>query len=354
MTSLPPKVPHRLRDVAHVVSAYGICLRLEKSLQLAANKGDNVGNNLIFIRILGYLIHYVPTDRGLKTVIQEIVSCVDESALLLVGKMYYDHYIRAFRANKGRIPTPSNHASRPSFDTIADMINDTLVDAPQSHSDAKKNALIRDGYCCVVTGRFDERSVLEIRELEERVGSDSSLTTEATECAHIFAESTNADIGPDTAKRNYAATMWAVMRRFGHDELPDDLNGSKVHRLENVMTLVHGFHTRFDQLRVWFVATNEKNKYKLEATKAFFLRNCPEYVTFTTPDQAKLPVPSPTYLAIHAACAKVAHLSGAAECIDKFYRDMDDSTTLDTDGASAAMLEHAIFELQAHGYETTV
>ncbi|KXN81616.1 hypothetical protein AN958_04110 [Leucoagaricus sp. SymC.cos] len=357
MTSLPPRVHQRLQDVAHVVSAYDICLRLEKSLQLAANKGDDVGNNLIFIRILGYLIHYAPTDQGLKTVVEEISSCIDDSALLLFGKMYYDHYIRAFRANKGRIPTPLNYASRPSFDTITDMINNTWVDAPQSHSDAKKNvglALIRDGYCCVVTGRFDERSVLEIQELKERVISDSSLRTEVTECAHIFAESTNADIGPNTAKRNYAATMWALMHRFGYDELPDDLNGAKVHRLENVMTLVPGFHMYFDQLLVWFVATNEKNKYKLEATEAFLLRGYPEYVTFTTPDQARLPVPSPTYLAIHAACAKVAHLSGAAKCIDKFYRDMDDSKTLDTDGASAAMLEHAIFELQACGYETTV
>ena len=49
--------------------------------------------------------------------------------------------------------------------------------------------------------------------------------------------------------------MWAVMSRFGHEELPAELNGSKVHRLENVMTLVHGFHADFDQLMVWFVAT---------------------------------------------------------------------------------------------------
>jgi len=96
------------------------------------------------------------------------------------------------------------------------------------------------------------------------------------------------------------------------------------------------------------------NKYRLEAAQPYTLRGYPEYVTFTTPDQDKLPVPSPTYLAIHAACAKVAHLSGAAECIDKLYRDMDDSTTLDPHGASASMLEHAIFELQARGYETTV
>ena len=49
--------------------------------------------------------------------------------------------------------------------------------------------------------------------------------------------------------------MWAVMSRFGHEELPAELNGSKVHRLENVMTLVHGFRADFDDLMVWFVAT---------------------------------------------------------------------------------------------------
>ena len=155
MTSLPPKVPQRLQDIAQVVSAYDICLRLERSLQLAVVNGDNVGNDIIYIRILGYLIHYLPTDQGLKTVVFEVVSAMTDRALLDVGKLYYDHYIRAcrfqgfysacfltqspVRANKGRIPTPSNHASRPSFDTMADMINDTLTVAPQSHSTAKKN-----------------------------------------------------------------------------------------------------------------------------------------------------------------------------------------------------------------------
>jgi hypothetical protein len=59
------------------------------------------------------------------------------------------------------------------------MINNTLAVAPQSHSTAKKNvgrvfsfqesslihtdqALIHDGYRCVVTGKYDTRSVLEI------------------------------------------------------------------------------------------------------------------------------------------------------------------------------------------------
>jgi len=101
------------------------------------------------------------------------------------------------------------------------------------------------------------------------------------------------------------------------------------------------------------VSQNVENEYKLEAAKPFILNDYPEYVTFKTPDPVQFPVPSAAYLAIHAACARVAHLSGAGACIDKLYRDMDDSTTLDPNGASAEMLEHAIFELQAAGRPIT-
>jgi len=351
---LPSKLPERITVAhAHVVSAYNICLRVEMSLQQAVNNDENIGKDMIYIRILGYLLHFVPTDLGLKVVFNEIVSAKSDRALLDVGRMYFDHYVRAFRANKGRIPTPSNHASRPSFDTMADMLNDILENSPQSHSTAKKHALYRDGYRCVVTGKYDAGSVLVIKELREKLNADPSVDVEVTQCAHIFAQSTNQGIKPGSHKRDYAATMWAVMVRFGYTKLPDDLNGSNVHRLENVMTVVPVFHLFFDQLKVWFVATNTENKYKLEAAEPFILKNYPEYVTFKTPDPAKFPVPSADYLSIHAVCAKVAHLSGAGECIDKFYRDMDDSTTLDPSGLSAEMLEHAIFELQAAGHPIT-
>jgi hypothetical protein len=42
------------------------------------------------------------------------------------------------RANKSRTPIPSEDASRPSFDTIAAMMNDTLDTGPPSHTTAKK------------------------------------------------------------------------------------------------------------------------------------------------------------------------------------------------------------------------
>ncbi|KAH9482082.1 hypothetical protein JR316_0004177 [Psilocybe cubensis] len=349
MTSLPPEVPRRLRHLAHVVSAYNACLRLEASIQQAINdNSEDVGKKMIYARILGYLIHYVPTDQGLKTIVDEIASCKDDTACLQLGRMYFDHYIRAFKAKKGRTPTPSSHASRPSFDTIQDMIKDTLVEAPQSHRQAKQLALIRDGYRCVVTGGYDASSVRTIAELKRRVTSDPKGVSALTECAHIFAESTNASIGPGSEKREYAASMWAVMTRFGYEKRPEELNGARIHRLENILTLVPNFHGLFDLLQVWFTATEIENKYKLEAVDSLILRPYPEYVTFTSPDPAKYPLPSPVYLAIHAACAKVAHLSGAAAYIDKYNEDLDDSTTLDPSGKSADLLEHALFKgLQA-------
>ena len=42
--------------------------------------------------------------------------------------------------------------------------------------------------------------------------------------------------------------MWAVMERFGCESLPDEINGPKFHRLENVMALVSGFRMHFDEL----------------------------------------------------------------------------------------------------------
>jgi hypothetical protein len=61
-------------------------------------------------------------------------------------------------------------------------------------------ALIHDGYRCVVTGKYDWNSVETIRELGERFGPDPNVDTTFTHCAHIFAESTNSSIEPGSAK----------------------------------------------------------------------------------------------------------------------------------------------------------
>jgi hypothetical protein len=67
----------------------------------------------------------------------------------------------------------------------------------------------------------------------------------------------------------------------------------------------------------------------------------PDQVEFTSHHPA-LPLPNPTYLALHAACAKVAHLSGAGEYIEKTMRDLEEISVLSEDGSSAELLKRAL------------
>ena len=64
-------------------------------------------------------------------------------------------------------------------------------------------------------------------------------------------------------------------------------------------------------------------------------------VTFRS-DDPSLPPPNPRYLALHAACAKVAFMSGAAEHIDMIMRDIEDIKVLAADGSSAEVLALAL------------
>jgi hypothetical protein len=86
----------------------------------------------------------------------------------------------------------------------------------------------------------------------------------------------------------------------------------------------------------------ERDKYKLEAADSMFLFGRPEFVTFSTPDPKTLPLPKPAYLHIHAKCAKIAHLSGASEYIEKVLRDLEEICVLAEDGGSSQLLHEAI------------
>ena len=64
-----------------------------------------------------------------------------------------------------------------------------------------------------------------------------------------------------------------------------------------------------------------------------------------------LPLPNPAYLRIHAACCRVAHLSGAGEYMDKIREELEDTRVLSNDDPSAHILS---FALQPYGQEVVV
>lgn len=91
---LPLVFPLRLQNVEKYASAYKKCLDLESDIGQDVTFDHEPEKANVFCRILGYLIHHAPSDTARSYVVTEIVSCVDQIALLDLGKWYFEHYIR--------------------------------------------------------------------------------------------------------------------------------------------------------------------------------------------------------------------------------------------------------------------
>ena len=45
--------------------------------------------------------------------------------------------------------------------------------------------------------------------------------------------------------------MWAILERFGYEQIHDELQGVNIHRLENIMTLAPGIYSYFQRMALW-------------------------------------------------------------------------------------------------------
>jgi len=357
--SMPQPLPSQLPESLHhsdvtseIRSAYSKILLLE---QAAVHSNHDV--RLVHARILGYLIREGPSIQASEHVAKEINMCQHNDQMDKIGEMYHLHFLRVFKRQKGATPAPSVHPSPPSFQTKKEMMKDMLRqggEAPQRHDQAKKNALVRDDFRCIVSGKYDGATVEKNNELMQEMERDHWPVCN-TQCAHIFPQSTNVGIsghkegGP---KHEYAATVWTIMECFGYEDLPKKLNGTGIHSLDNIMTLEINIHSWFDELLLWFEAVDgEENTYKICATEQMYIYELGEDpIMFRTAHQ-DLQLPNPTYLQIHAACCRVAHLSGAGKYMDKILEDLEDMPVLSNDGSSADVLSYA---LQPYGQEVVV
>ena len=75
-------------------------------------------------------------------------------------------------------------------------------------------------------------------------------------------------------------------------------------------------------------------------------------VTFGVPDEVIReceskgtpipPLPNADLIALHAACARVAYMSGAAEYFDMEERDAEQTTVLASDGSSSSLIHNVL------------
>ncbi|KAF5339670.1 hypothetical protein D9757_014857 [Collybiopsis confluens] len=338
---LPSFINTKLQGNA--LQAYKACLVFERYAD-----GDDL--EVLYARILGYLILHAPSPFALEEISRTISSCGKNfEELAHLGKTFLDFLIWPFKRPKVSLaPRPSGLQSR-------DFVRDILIAAhgtcriPADHKNAKIQALVRDQYRCVITARYDSAAA-DIPGLLDHDNDPLRTGVSPTHCAHIVPDSNyfNKDVHPDAD--DFAKSVSTVLRcLLTKLDVIDKLSGSHIHSLYNVMTMEMNVLDWFYRLELWFEATPTPNRYRIQ-TKNSFLRVPKEIITLKSSRPNLLPLPDPELLALHATAAKVAFSSGANRYIDKILEDMEDFGVLEPDGGSLDILYHAILRSSSTGF----
>ncbi|KAK0440114.1 hypothetical protein EV421DRAFT_808374 [Armillaria borealis] len=299
-------------------------------------------------RVLGYALIYSPSIKGKACLAEEISSCDGDNELLAgLSYLYIMAMIRIFKNPTDEIPTPTSvHSPRPSFQVTADDIAVLLSQPTASSSNAKKLALARDNYRCILSGNVDTNSF------------DTGLTTvNETEritdiqLGHIFGElMSNCIVGMTDAaqkKLDWAASAADVVKRFGDISVVEELNQTNIHSAQNTFTVSPEFNGPFDRLRISLqpVGHEDSNAYQINTypPNRYALYGLPERVTLMDASASgQIPLPSRRYFQLHDACAKISHLSGGGEVVEQLFRDVEDLKVLAEDGGSSDLLSLAL------------
>ncbi|KNZ81723.1 hypothetical protein J132_10926 [Termitomyces sp. J132] len=340
------KDPHNANEDAGFFVFPDLSVRTEGSYRLKLSLFEVVGNQVRHCKSIYSAPFYVYTAKkfpGMEESTPLSCSLADQGIKIRIRKD-----IRVRKRTGGGKPTPSHHPSRPSFDVHRNRILDEVDKSAQTRHNVRKQALLRDGYRCTLTGLYDMESCKAMPEIEQ-ARLESAKPCAFLEMAHIFSESTQDD------DKNHAATIFAILDLFGLKERTKSLYGRGTNELHNVITMAGELHTCFDHFELWLEPVhNEDNTYDIRwspGVSCLLIRShLPDRVTFRVePGTAaaaaakgkQLKLPDPVLIAIRAACTRVANLSGAAEQIG-ILRDREEMPVLANDGSMAELLSSCL------------
>ncbi|KAL1893962.1 hypothetical protein Sste5346_006103 [Sporothrix stenoceras] len=245
----------------------------------------------------------------------------------------FAHFFLPLKASSAKTPQPTPASlSVPSLSP-----GQTLPASSHRLSTLRRDCLIRDKNRCVVTRKFGNAEAL-VR--FRRDGSDAvddegqhlfitgRRDFEYLEVAHILPHSLmslDGDSATVTARRNALAIL--DMFDVGARHL---IEGYNIDRPTNALTLTQGCHREFGMFHMYFEAVRDReappHTYDIQSFLPSVLSQVPETMTRTLPmaEHHNIDVPLPRLLAIHAAVAKVLHMSGAGEHCDSVLRDTEE------------------------------
>ncbi|KAJ3764545.1 hypothetical protein FB446DRAFT_796049 [Lentinula raphanica] len=146
-------------------------------------------------------------------------------------------------------PASSDTPSLPSFHHDQAHIQTEFKGPQSNYKKAKDDALICNGYRCVVTGhaQYNNKAPTAAKDTVKAAWTVAGGVVN-THLVHIVLELISY---PDSStQREYAASVLAVLEKFSYDM--DKINGNKVLSLFNVMTMEPNMHDWFNHLKLYF------------------------------------------------------------------------------------------------------
>ncbi|KAF8140828.1 hypothetical protein K438DRAFT_2116209, partial [Mycena galopus ATCC 62051] len=334
---------------------------------------------VIAIRLVGWLFKdFYEHNRSTayKHLIWQIVSCNDVSMRLgqvedlerhheKVFQLGLDLRNQLFRASltlsvcscTDPTPSPSPPASRPPYENHRADIFESMAAVGstegRTHTQAKADALLRDGYKCVLSGLYDKVTLMNIPHLNKK-SDDEGVGSVETQVAHLFS-------GTAQSVSLLPIAAMAILDSFGLHSLENKLQGKRVNNLFNVMTMSVALDKDFHHFLFWL----EADPGMVEHTYTVVARHPPTFfkqvpkpprqVSFHIDLDAaqhaaargiELLLPDPELIAIRAACARVAAMSSAVDQLCLLKEDRDDTGTLVNSESTIYLLDsllHAVF-----------
>jgi len=163
-------------------------------------------------------------------------------------------------------------------------------------------------------------------------------------------------------------TAGAIIEHLGGFSTRVLLGSETLNSPRNAMLLAPLVHKRFDRLDLWLTPFEASgyvlnlctwvyrrlqdhrevipDKYKINYVRGIWhFRASATFQTYTLSNNKKIEPPSPKLIALHAACAKIAHMSGAAEHLEETFRDTEPLPVMTVPNATDELF-HALKKVQ--------
>jgi len=309
-------------------------------------------------RTLGYALVFAPSDAGRDCVAREVNACNgDIERLAALAHLYIFGLVRVFKNPKGPTPAITADQSPDVRFSQQTMLHKGSLKAPgEQPASLRQQLLYREKYRCALTGHIDRASSDKAEQSPELFPDLAPLFASQPpavtgdllydlEVAHIISQSLTDGIGGLTdaarAKLDWASSASAILDRFSGIDVKQLLGGTDLHSAINGFMASNEAHALFDRLDFCLLpAMDSQDQIIPDTYDILYLyrhrnsRILPR-VTFTPRvlNGKTIPPPSSVLLGLHAACARIAHMSGAADILDKFDRDIPPTAVL-TQGVS--------------------